>query len=253
VAQSFFQKIETLIKANLHAMVDEALDKNSVAVLDEYIRQAEDNLDDLEDALITVKGQVKTLRRKYETLKAEADAIDQDIDRLLELGKEELAIAAQSQYNTKVDLADEYRQQFLRQKEEADKLADARLKLETRLRTIKQEREHVLGLLELAKTKEIAAKSMKSLDSLDGVGDADIARVTDKIRSRIDRADAELEMRSGRLNNQMDEVLGRDRLNSQLAARKQRLGLEEPQEQRRRSKLPDLDEEEESLSSASDL
>ncbi|MCB9104466.1 MAG: PspA/IM30 family protein [Anaerolineales bacterium] len=253
MAQSFFQKIETLIKANLHAMVDEALDKNSVAVLDEYIRQAEDNLDDLEDALITVKGQVKTLRRKYETLKAEADAIDQDIDRLLELGKEELAIAAQSQYNTKVDLADEYRQQFLRQKEEADKLADARLKLETRLRTIKQEREHVLGLLELAKTKEIAAKSMKSLDSLDGVGDADIARVTDKIRSRIDRADAELEMRSGRLNNQMDEVLGRDRLNSQLAARKQRLGLEEPQEQRRRSKLPDLDEEEESLSSASDL
>ena len=253
MAQSFFQKIETLIKANLHAMVDEALDKNSVAVLDEYIRQAEDNLDDLEDALITVKGQVKTLRRKYETLKAEADAIDQDIDRLLELGKEELAIAAQSQYNTKVDLADEYRQQFLRQKEEADKLADARLKLETRLRTIKQEREHVLGLLELAKTKEIAAKSMKSLDSLDGVGDADIARVTDKIRSRIDRADAELEMRSGRLNDQMDEVLGRDRLNSQLAARKQRLGLEEPQEQRRRSKLPDLDEEEESLSSASDL
>ena len=253
MAQSFFQKIETLIKANLHAMVDEALDKNSVAVLDEYIRQAEDNLDDLEDALITVKGQVKTLRRKYETLKAEADAIDQDIDRLLELGKEELAIAAQSQYNTKVDLADEYRQQFLRQKEEADKLADARLKLETRLRTIKQEREHVLGLLELAKTKEIAAKSMKSLDSLDGVGDADIARVTDKIRSRIDRADAELEMRSGRLNDQMDEVLGRDRLNSQLAARKQRLGLEEPQEPRRRSKLPDLDEEEESLSSASDL
>ncbi|MCB0163447.1 MAG: PspA/IM30 family protein [Anaerolineae bacterium] len=252
MAQSFFQKIETLIKANLHAMVDEALDKNSVAVLDEYIRQAEDNLDDLEDALITVKGQVKTLRRKYETLKAEADAIDQDIDRLLELGKEELAVAAQSQYNTKVDLADEYRQQFLRQKEEADKLADARLKLETRLRTIKQEREHVLGLLELAKTKEIAAKSMKSLDSLDGVGDADIARVTDKIRSRIDRADAELEMRSGRLNNQMDEVLGRDRLNSQLAARKQRLGLEEEPKERRRSRLPDL-EEEESLSSESDL
>ena len=44
MAQSFFQKIDTLIKANLHAMVDKALDSNSVAVLDEYIRQAEDNL-----------------------------------------------------------------------------------------------------------------------------------------------------------------------------------------------------------------
>lgn len=253
MAQSFFQKIETLIKANLHAMVDEALDKNSVAVLDEYIRQAEDNLDDLEDALITVKGQVKTLRRKYDTLRAEAEALDRDIDRLLNLGKEDLAVAAQSQYNSKADLAEEYRQQYLRQKAEADNLANARLKLESRLRTIKQEREHVLGLLELAKTKEIAAKSMKSLDSLDGVGDADIARVADKIRSRIDRADAELEMRAGRLSTQMDEVLGRDRLMSQLEERRRRLGLaaEEKVEQRRR--IPDLEEEEESLSSSSEL
>jgi phage shock protein A len=225
MAQSFFQKVETLIKANLHAMVDEALDKNSVAVLDEYIRQAETNLDDLEDALITVKGQVKTLQRKYETFRAEAEAIDKDIDRLLNLGKEDLAVAAQSQYNSKMDLAEEYRQQYIRQKSEADNLADARLKLEARLRTIKQEREHVLGLLELAKTKEIAAKSMKSLDSLEGVGDSDIARVADKIRSRIDRADAEVEMRAGRLSNQMDDVLGRDRLEGQLAERRRRLGL----------------------------
>jgi phage shock protein A len=225
MAQSFFQKVETLIKANLHAMVDEALDKNSVAVLDEYIRQAETNLDDLEDALITVKGQVKTLQRKYETYRAEAEAIDKDIDRLLNLGKEDLAVAAQSQYNSKMDLAEEYRQQYIRQKAEADNLADARLKLEARLRTIKQEREHVLGLLELAKTKEIAAKSMKSLDSLEGVGDSDIARIADKIRSQIDRADAEVEMRAGRLSSQMDDVLGRDRLEGQLAERRRRLGL----------------------------
>lgn len=231
MAQSFFQKVETLIKANLHAMVDKALDENSVAVLDEYIRQAEGNLDDLEDALITVKGQVNTLKRKYDTLRAEADALDRDIDRLLNLGKEDLAVAAQSQYNSKADLAEEYREQYLRQKTEADNLADARLKLEQRLRLIKQEREHVLGLLELAKTKEIAAKSMKSLDALDGVGDSDITRITDKIRARIDRADAEVDMRAGRLNNQMDEVLGRDRLNSQLEERRRRLGLGQEEEQ----------------------
>ena len=230
MAQSFFEKIDTLIKANLHAMVDRALDQNSVAVLDEYIRQAENNLDDLEDALITVKGQVRTLKRKYDTFKAEAEAIDRDIDRLLGLGKEDLAMAAQSQYNTKMDLAEEYRQQYLNQKAEADKLADARLKLEARLRTIKQEREHVLGLLELAKTKEIAAKSMKSLDALEGVGDSDISRVADSIRARIDRADAEVEMRAGRLSSQMDQVLGQDRLQGQLEERKRRLGLEQAEE-----------------------
>jgi phage shock protein A len=230
MAQSLFQKIDTLIKANLHAMVDRALDANSVAVLDEYIRQAENNLDDLEDALVTIKGQVKTLQRKYETFQAEAEALDRDIDRLLSLGKEDLAMAAQSQYNTKADLAEEYRKQFEQQKTEADKLGEARLKLEARLRTIRQEREHVLGLLELAKTKEIAAKSMKSLDALEGVGDSDISRVADKIRERLDRADAEVEMRAGRLNNQMDQVLGKDRLDSQLAERRRRLGLDQDQQ-----------------------
>lgn len=231
MAQSLFEKVETLIKANLHSMVDKALDNNSVAVLDEYIRQAEGNLDDLEDALITVKGQVKTLQRKYETFRAEAESLDRDIDRLLGLGKEDLAIAAQSQYNSKADLAEEYREQYMRQKAEADNLADARLKLEARLRTIKQEREHVLGLLELAKTKEIAAQSMKSLDSLEGVGDSDIARVADKIRARVDRADAEIEMRAGRLSSRMDDVLGHDRLEGQLAERRRRLGLEEDAEE----------------------
>jgi phage shock protein A len=231
MAQSLFQKVQTLISANMHAMVDKALDANSVAVLDEYIRQAEGNLDDLEDALVSVKGQVKTLQRKYETFRAEAEALDAEIDRLLSLGKEDLAVAAQSQYNSKADLAEEYRQQYLNQKREADKLAQARMKLETRLRSIKQEREHVLGLLELAKTKEIAAKSMKSLDSLEGVGDSDIARVADKIRARLDRADAEVEMRADRLNNQMEDVLQKDRLTGQLEERRRRLGLAEEAEE----------------------
>ncbi|MEM7348032.1 MAG: PspA/IM30 family protein, partial [Chloroflexota bacterium] len=117
MAQSLFQKVQTLISANMHSMVDSALDANSVAVLDEYIRQAENNLDDLEDALVTVKGQVRTLKRKYETYRAEAEALDADIDRLLGLGKEDLAVAAQSQYNSKADLAEEYKQQFLNQKD----------------------------------------------------------------------------------------------------------------------------------------
>jgi phage shock protein A len=230
MAQSLFQKIDTLIKPNLHAMVDKALDANSVAVLDEYIRQAENNLDDLEDALVTIKGQVKTLQRKYETFQAEAEALDRDIDRLLGLGKEDLAMAAQSQYNTKADLAEEYRKQYEQQKTEANNLAEARLKLEARLRTIRQEREHVLGLLELARTKEIAAKSMTSLDALEGVGDTDISRVADSIRARLDRADAEVEMRTGRLSSQMDQVLGKDRLDSQLAERRRRLGLDQDEQ-----------------------
>jgi len=222
---TLLSKVQTLISANLHALVDKALKANSVAVLDEYIRQAEDNLDDLQDALVTVRGQVKTLKRKYELFQSEAEQLDADIDRLLQLGKEDLAMAAQARYNSKTELAQEYKEQWEKQQIEADKLNDARLKLEAKLTTIKQEREHLLALLELAKSKEIAAKAIQSLDDLQGLGDADIARVGEQIRARLDRADAEMELEATTLDAQLDEVLGKDRLENQLAERKRRLGL----------------------------
>src|SRR5512136_56558 len=224
---SLLSKVQTLISANLHSLVDNALKANSVAVLDEYIRQAEDNLDDLQDALVTVRGQVKTLKRKYDMFQAEADQLDADIDRLLKLGKEDLAVAAQSQYNSKAALAQEYKAQYEKQQVEADKLSDARLKLEAKMTTIKQEREHMLALLELAKSKEIASKTIRSLDDLQGIGDSDIARVGDQIRARLDRADAEMEVQSTSLESQMDDVLGKAGLEDQLAERKRRLGLGE--------------------------
>jgi phage shock protein A len=224
---SLLSKVQTLISANLHALVDNALKANSVAVLDEYIRQAENNLDDLQDALVTVRGQVKTLKRKYELFQVEADQLDNDINRLLKLGKEDLAIAAQSQYNSKAELAQEYKEQWEKQQVEADKLNDARLKLEAKLTTIKQEREHLLALMELAKSKEIAARTIRSLDDVQGIGDADVARVGEQIRARLDRADAEMEIESTSLGTQMDEVLGKARLEDQLAERKRRLGLTE--------------------------
>jgi phage shock protein A len=222
---SLLSKVQTLISANLHALVDSALKANSVAVFDEYVRQAENNLDELEDALVTVRGQVKTLQRKFEMFQAEADQLDADIDRLLKLGKEDLAVAAQSQYNSKAELAQDYQQQWEKQQAEADKLTNARMKLEAKLTMIRQEREQIVALIELARSKEIASKTIRSLDDLDGLGDADIARATEGIRARLDRADAELEVTSTGLETQMDEVLGKERLTDQLAERKRRLGL----------------------------
>ena len=56
---SVLEKAQTLIAANMHDMVDRALEANSVAVMKQYVRDAEDNLDALEDAAATVGGEVK--------------------------------------------------------------------------------------------------------------------------------------------------------------------------------------------------
>jgi len=222
---SLLEKVDTLIRANLHALVDRALKANSLAVIDQYVRQIEDNIEELEDAAATVGGQVKTLKRKVEEYTGKVNELDRNIDVFLREGREELALAAQSKLNSTQRLLDNYKEQLARQESEYQKLLDAKLKLEARLTTVKQEREELQALLDLAKSKEITVQTIKSLDDLVGAGDSDIARVAESVRARLDKAQAQSEMYAQRLDAQMDEVLERDKLEAQLAERKRKLGI----------------------------
>lgn len=222
---SLMKKIQTLISANLHAMVDSALKANSMAVFDQYVRDAEDNLDNLQDAVATVGGEVKTLRRKKADLDQQAADLDRNIDVFLREGKDDLALAAQSKLNSVQRLIQNYDETLQRQEVEFQNLQDARLKLEAKLTTVKQEREELQALLDLARSKEATIQTIKSLDDLTGSGDADIARVAEGIRARLDKASAQSEMLSGSLDAQMDQVLEKSALEAQLSERKARLGL----------------------------
>ena len=222
---SLLEKVSTLISANLHALVDAALKANSLAVIDQYIRDVENNLENLTDAAATVGGQVKTLKRKYDEYAKAAAELDRNIDIFLSEGKEELAAAAQAKYNSTMRLTESYKEQYERQQGEYQKLMDAKLKLEAKLTTIKQERDEAQALLELAQSKELTVKTIRSLDDLAGSGDADVARIAESIRARLDKASAASEMMATRLDKQMDEVLERREIDAQLSARKAKLGL----------------------------
>ena len=235
---SLLEKTQTLIQANLHAMVDKALEKNSVAVMKQYIRDAEENLDELEDATATVGGEVKTMERKYKEYKKKADQLDRNIDTLLMQGKTDLAQAAQAELNTNRRLQEQYHEQWVRQQREYDALKNARLKLQAKLQTIREEQRELEALMRLAKSKEKTVQAIKSLDDLAGVGDADIARLGESSRSRLDKASAQSEMYADRLDTQMDDVLGKSELDMQLEERKRRLGLSE-------AATPSLDDESE--------
>jgi len=108
---TILEKAQTLISANLHAMVDRALEANSVAVMKQYIRDAEGNLAELEEAAATVGGEVKTLERRYLEYKKKSDGLDRNIDMLLMQGKTDLARAAQNELNSARRLQEQYHEQ----------------------------------------------------------------------------------------------------------------------------------------------
>jgi phage shock protein A len=222
---SLLEKVSTLISANMHYMIDQALKSNSLAVIDQYIRQVEDNLEDLEDAAATVGGEVKGLERKTAEYTSKQAELDRAIDAFLVAGNESAAVAAQSKLNSTQHLVETYTAQVQRQQSEYQQLLDAKIKLEARLATMRQERDELQALLTLAKSKETTVKAMKSLDDLMGSGDADISGIAQSIYARLDKATASSEMRAASLDEQMDQVLDRSTLDAQLAERKQKLGI----------------------------
>ena len=137
-----------------------------------------------------------------------------------------MAAAAQSKLNSTERLVANYEEQLVRQEKEFESLQDARLKLEAKLTNIRQEREELQALLDLARSKEITAEAISSLDDLAGSGDADVARIAESIRARLDKATAKTEMLATSLDAQMDEILERNAIDQQLAERKKRLGIE---------------------------
>ena len=225
MSQSILDKIGTLVSANLHSMVDKALESNSVQVMDEYVRQAERNLDQLEESIVTLGGSVKTLKRKYDEYSADAERLDHNIDTLVGQGKDDLARAAQQQMNAKQQQAQEYYEQWQSQQTEYNKMLNAKMQLEAKLISTKQEREHLRSLMELAATKKIATKTIRSLSDVSGSGDDEIRKMADAIRARLDREDAQLEYASTGLATQVDEALSSSAVDAQLEERRKRLGM----------------------------
>ncbi len=220
------QKFRTLISANLHALVDKALQNQSLAVLDEYIRRMTEQMRELHAAIERVAGNIKTVQRRYEELGAQADKLNAAVDAFLVKGQNAQALATQSRLNATKKLQQTYAQEWQRLHGSYKTLDDVYVKLEARFLMVKQEREELGHLLELAKSHELLGKTIRSLDDLTGQGDADVARVAEGIRQRLEHAEAENEVLLNSLDRQMEDALSSVEIEAQLEERRQRLGLE---------------------------
>lgn len=222
---SLIQKIKVLLRATLHEMADQAIQKSDLAVYDDYIRQAERELEEFVSTIRPMIAQVHTSKRRRDVLAEKAAKLDFLVDDFLRQDKQTEAMVTQKQLLSTLDLIGTYDASLERQVTAAERLDDVRIKLEGRLAIAKQEREELAFLLQLAKAKEVSTRAMRSLDSLMGEGDADVSKAAENIRRRLDHADAAWEVQSESLDNQLDEAMQSLEVEAELAARMERLGL----------------------------
>ena len=207
-------------------MADRAIQKSDLAVYDEYIRQAERELEEFKQTIAPMFAQVQTTRRRRQKLAERAIQLDATVDQFLMKDKRTEAMVTQRQLTSTLDLVRTYDASLERQVSAAEMLQDVHVKLEGRLDLVRQEREELSFLLQLAKSKEVSTQAMKSLDSLMGAGDSEVERAAENIRRRLDHADAAWEVQASGLDNQLDDAMTNLEVESELAARMERLGIQ---------------------------
>lgn len=222
---SLLQKLKTLLKANLHDVADRTLQKSDLAVYDEYIREAEREVAEFKSSIVPLFAQVKSTRRRRQALADKAAMLDLMVDQYLVKDQRTEAMVTQKQLSSILDLIETYDGSLEKQVAAAEKLDDVRVKLEGRLAIAKQEREELAFLLQLAKSKEMSTKAMRSLDSLMGEGDIEVAQAAENIRRRLDHADAAWEVQTSSLDRQLDDAMHSLEVEAELAARMERLGI----------------------------
>ncbi|HZD11267.1 MAG TPA: PspA/IM30 family protein [Candidatus Binatia bacterium] len=222
---SLLQKLKTLFRANLHEWADRAVQRSDLAVYDEYIRRAEQELSEFKRTIGPMVAQVKTTKRRRDALADKAAELDAFVDHFLLKDQRTEAMVTQKQLSSTLDLIKTYDASLERQVTAAEKLRDVEVKLEGRLAIARQEREELGFLLELAKAREVSTNAMRSLDSLMGQGDSDVAQAAENIRKRLDHADAAWEVQSSSLDQQLDQAMQSMEVEAELAARMERLGI----------------------------
>jgi phage shock protein A len=223
---SLVQKFRTLISANLHYLVDKALESQSLAVLDEYIRQMTQQMRELYAAIETVAGNIQTVQRRYKVLGEKASELNAAVDAFLVKDQRAQALAAQSRLNAIQEMLETYKREWRRLDSGYKALDDVYVKLEARFLMVKQEREELEHLLNLAKSRETLSRTIRSLDDLTGQGDADVARIAEGIRQRLDEAEAHNEVLLSSLDRQVEDALSSVEIEAQLEERRRRLGIE---------------------------
>jgi phage shock protein A len=206
-------------------MADRAIDKSDLSIYDEYIRQAERELEQFRQTIAPMIAQVSTTKRRRDNLAEKAARLDWEVDQYLKADRRTEAMVTQKQFSSTMELIKTYDASLERQVTAAEQLRDVDVKLQGRLAIARQEREELGFLLQLAKAREASTQAMRSLDNLVGAGDSELSTAAENIRRRLDHADAAWEVQADSLDNQLDDAMQSLEVEAELAARMERLGL----------------------------
>jgi len=229
MADSLRNKARVLGLGFLHNLLDQAIDMNSIPTLQQYERDLEAAIYQLMEAQAQNNARVSQLEKSIEQLDAQEAILDNQIDRLLQLNREDLA----GQVQTRLDTLNRQEEPLVQELQTLEGLKSqynsAQQKLKAKQEAMRNQIAHLQSLEQSANAQLHAADALKQVNDILGAsGSSDNLAVRIDAKSRFAHERLQQEMGSLQQGDEVSAVLEQDDVKRRLAERKQRLGLAGP-------------------------
>lgn len=228
---SLGEKLRIGLLAELHELVDRAIDYNSPQVLRQYIREVEGRMEDLDNVIAEYAGGLKTLRREFEELEDRVQELDSNIDELLsdaDTTNDNLAVRWQMRLDSLTGRREGMKNEVAVREQALSALESTRTSMESRKNSMIAQLDSLDALHRAKEAKEHAATTIEMANRISGaVGDVSVDNVVrnmqrdaDVAEERLNRAMAQVtennvedeatEMAKIRLQRRRERLAGRD-------------------------------------------
>ncbi|GGC93747.1 phage shock protein A [Thalassobacillus devorans] len=219
----FFKRMKTVVNSELNAMLDKAEDP--VKMLDQFMRDMENDIREAESAVAKQIANEKMLKRKYDDAQALVDKRMKQAEQAIEAGNEDLARRALEDKNSQQEQAEQLEASWEQAKTDADSLREKLDEMKKEYQQMKLKKDSLKARSESAKTRTKMNRTMSN------IGGDDSRQGFDRMEEKVLQQEAEAETSEdmSQANRSLDdefEALEKNGVDDELAALKKKMGKE---------------------------
>ncbi|MRH42858.1 PspA/IM30 family protein [Aquibacillus halophilus] len=219
----FFSRVKTVVSSEMNSMLDKAEDP--VKMLDQFMREMESDIREVESAVAKQIANEKMLHRKYSDSQALVEKRQGQAEKAIEAGNDDLARRALEDKSDLQQQADSLNQSWERAKKDADTLREKLDEMKKEYQDMKLKKDSMKARAESAKTRTKMNRTMSSIGSDDSK--RGFERMEEKVMQFEAEADTSEDLSAG--NRSLDdefEDLEKNGVDDQLAELKKKMGKE---------------------------
>ncbi|MDX8046710.1 PspA/IM30 family protein [Gracilibacillus sp. S3-1-1] len=219
----FFKRVKTVVSSELNSMLDRAEDP--VKMLDQFMRDMESDIREVESAVAKQIANEKMLKRKSDDAQAIVDKRLAQAEKAIEAGNEDLARRALADKNEQEQTAVSLRESWERAKQDADQLREKLDEMKKEYQQMQLKKDSLKARAESAKTRTKMNRTMSSIGN--DASKQGFQRMEEKVLQFEAEADTsdDLSAASRSLDDELDALSSHD-VDDELAALKKKLGKE---------------------------